>query len=125
MSHCVKCGKIPLPGLTYCATCAVGVSFNPEVLPEYEPPPPRCSEVLVAVCAGRVARLEDEVAALRRQLTALADRTAEVLAEHGHEEQLALAAYRTAVDAALERIDALERDHPRPGAVDAWRPPRS
>jgi hypothetical protein len=46
---------------------------------------PPVSEEYAAHTDGRIARLEDEVRALRRQLAALADRCAEMLARSDEE----------------------------------------
>lgn len=100
---CIRCGLPPAKGSRYCAACDVarkgnGVVSRGEALRvasanrerveaalarEVEFAVPPVSEEYVAHVEGRIARLEDEVRALRRQLAALSDRCAEMLA---HEE---------------------------------------
>ena len=83
MASCIRCGLIPAPGSRYCAECEVARRGNGAAPRELAVPP--VSEEYAAHTDGRIARLEDEVRALRRQLAALADRCAEMLARSDEE----------------------------------------
>lgn len=76
MASCIRCGMPPVAGSRYCAECANGRPAQPA--PRELPVTP-ASEEYAAHTDGRIARLEDDVASLRRQLAALADRCAEML----------------------------------------------
>lgn len=85
MSACIRCGLPPEPGKKLCGECALRRKYNPPVATEFEPPNPPCSEELAAACAGRIAKLEDEVHALRVVVTGLSGQLVELLREAAKE----------------------------------------
>jgi hypothetical protein len=137
MASCIRCGLIPAPGSRYCAACDVarrgsGVVSRGEALRvasanrerveaalarEVEFAAPTVSEEYAAHTDGRIARLEDEVASLRRQLVALADRTAERL-EAERLQALTLPELLAAIDSAVEGARRLCGDVEPPIAAD-------
>ena len=137
MASCIRCGMPPVAGSRYCAECeAVGrgsgvvsrgealrvASANRErveaaLAREVEFAAPTVSEEYAAHMEGRIARLEDEVASLRRQLVALADRTAERL-EAERLQALTLPELLASIDSAVEGARRLCSDVERQIAAD-------
>jgi hypothetical protein len=112
---CIRCGMPPAPGSRYCAECEVARRGNGAAPREIAMPP--VSEEYAAHTDGRIARLEDEVASLRRQLVALADRTAERL-EAERLQALTLPELLAAIDSAVEGARRLCGDVEPPIAAD-------
>jgi len=115
MASCIRCGLIPAPGSPYCAECEVARKGNGAAPRELAAPP--VSEEYAARIEGKFARLEDEVASLRRQLAALADRTAERL-EAERLQALTLPELLASIDSAVEGARRLCSDVEPPIVCD-------
>jgi hypothetical protein len=83
MSACTRCGLPALPGQLWCAACIALQALR--LSPRIEPRP--CSEELSAACMGRLAKLEEDVASLRRLCSGLTGQVADLLrrAEEEHD----------------------------------------